>query len=658
MCGIAGLWASDLNQQEISSIVERMANTLTHRGPDDGGIWVDETVGIALGHRRLAILDLSAAGHQPMVSASGRFVLVFNGEIYNHLEMRQQLEARGLAPSWRGHSDTETLLAAFEAWGIEKTLRKTVGMFALALWNRQDRQLTLARDRMGEKPLYYGWSRGAFVFGSELKAIRAYPGFDNPIERRALALYLRYNYIPAPWTIYAHLWKLPAGSWVQFAAEEITAHRQDRGAVMAYWSLREIAKTGLETPFNGSEPEAVEALEALLRQSIKGQMVADVPLGALLSGGIDSSTVVALMQTQSSQPIRTFTIGFYERAYNEAQHAKAIAQHLGTDHTEWYLTPKEALEVIPQLPWLYDEPFADSSQIPTHLVCRLARQQVTVALSGDGGDELFGGYPRYFLVVSLWRRLSSIPLPLRRVVARGIRALSPRTWNLLYRIIEPLLPRRWHQRLVGDKLHKGARLLPLSAPEEIYFQLVSLWPDLTAVVLGTQEPATLLRTPSEWLNCSSIEQRMMYLDALTYLPDDILVKVDRAAMGVSLETRAPLLDHRIVEFAWRLPLSMKIQGGQGKRVLRQVLYRYVPKQLVERPKMGFGVPIEDWLRGELRDWAEELLSEASLKRDGFLHPAPIRQVWQEHLSGQRNWQYRLWPVLMWQAWYRGMSAAC
>lgn len=639
-----------------------MANTLIHRGPDDVGVWVDADAGIALGHRRLAILDLSPAGHQPMVSTSGRYVIAFNGEIYNHLELRKALSklgAGGTAPAWRGHSDTETLLAAFEAWGIEKTLTSCVGMFALALWDRATRTLTLARDRMGEKPLYYGWVRGALVFGSELKALRAYPGFDNVIERRALALFMRHNYVPAPWSIFENIWKLPPGCYVQFAAAELTpgASPSGRGEVKPYWSLREVAEAGLPDPFTGSEAEAVVELERLLLQSIAGQMVADVPLGAFLSGGIDSSTVVALMQAQSSRPVKTFTIGFHEGEYNEAEHAKAVARHLGTDHTELYVTPDEAMAVIPRLPVLYDEPFADSSQILTFLVAQLARRHVTVSLSGDGGDELFGGYNRYFWARRLWRRLAGVPLPMRKLAAQGIRAISPQAWNRVFGLLAPLLPEHSRFRLPGDKLHKAAAIFAAGRPEEIYLRLVSHWEDPASLVLGTEEPVTPMTDPAPSLDGADFEARMMYLDSITYLPDDILVKVDRAAMGVSLETRVPLLDHRIVEFAWRVPLSMKIRDGQSKWLLRQVLYKYVPKELIERPKMGFGVPLDQWLRGPLREWAEDLLSEERLKREGFLDPIPVRQKWQEHLSGRRNWAYYLWDVLMWEAWLESQWAS-
>lgn len=668
MCGLTGFWqARGCLADEASATVRRMADTLVHRGPDDAGVWVDAEAGVALGHRRLAILDLSPAGHQPMVSASGRYVIAFNGEIYNHLELREELSklgAGGTAPAWRGHSDTETLLAACEAWGIEKTLTSCVGMFALALWDRETRTLTLARDRMGEKPLYYGWVCGTLVFGSELKALRAYPGFDNAIERRALALFMRHNYVPAPWSIFENIWKLPPGCYVQFAAAALApgASPTGRGEVKPYWSLREVAEAGLRDPFTGSEPEAVAELERLLQQSIAGQMVADVPLGAFLSGGIDSSTVVALMQAQSSRPVKTFTIGFHEGDYNEAEHAKAVARHLGTDHTELYVTPDEAMAVIPKLPVLYDEPFADSSQIPTFLVAQLARRHVTVSLSGDGGDELFGGYNRYFWTRALWKRLGTAPMPMRRALAAVMVAPSPHTWNLVFALLAPVLPRRLRVKLAGDKVHKLAELVALNSPEAVYRYLVSHWKHpAEELVFGTTEPKTILSNPIDWPGEFSrgerpFEELMMFLDQLTYLPDDILLKVDRAAMGVSLETRVPLLDHRIVEFAWRLPLTMKIREGQSKWLLRQVLYKYVPRELIERPKMGFGVPLDQWLRGPLREWAEDLLSEERLKREGFLNPAPVQKMWAEHLSGKRNWAYHLWDVLMWESWLDSRSS--
>lgn len=673
MCGLAGFLVTPSSfPAEASAHARAMANAIQHRGPDDAGIWMDDAAGIALAHRRLSILDLSPAGHQPMVSASGRHVIAFNGEIYNHLELRGELDSgssmhaphphphpqplspgeRGEKIGWRGHSDTETLLAAFERWGVEATLKKTVGMFALALWDRETRTLTLARDRLGEKPLYYGWQKGVLLFGSELKALRAHPAFGGEIDRDALTLFLRHNYVPAPYSIYRGIRKLPPGSYLQVDGRSLASGSAMAGKAqpVSYWSARAAAEQGVGAPFKGGEREAVDELDRLLRQSIAGQMLADVPLGAFLSGGVDSSTVVALMQAQSSRPVKTFTIGFHEEGYNEAEHAHAVARHLHTEHTEWYVRPEEAQAVIPRLPALYDEPFADSSQIPTFLVSQLARQHVTVSLSGDGGDELFGGYNRYFWAMNIWRRLGWAPRPLRSALAGVLTSCPPAAWNHLFKGFSRLLPARLRYANPGDKLHKLADILAVKSPEEIYLGLVSHWNQPGNVVIDGTEPATILTDNRQWAELPDFEQRMMYLDTVTYLPDDILTKVDRAAMGVSLETRVPLLDHRVLEFAWKLPLSMKIRNGQGKWLLRQLLYRHVPRELIERPKMGFGIPIEHWLRGPLREWAEALLNEPRLNQEGFFRAAPIREKWAEHLNGQRNWSYYLWDVLMFQAW--------
>jgi asparagine synthase (glutamine-hydrolysing) len=576
-----------------------------------------------------------------MVSQSGRYVIAFNGEIYNFQELRTKLEPLG--HRFRGHSDTEVALGAIEQWGLMEALKRFVGMFAFALWDRQDHTLHLARDRLGEKPLYYGWVGDVFVFASELKAIRAYPGWRGEINRNALALYLRHNYIPAPYSIYENAAKLLPGTVLT-----IKANAADKtSAPVPYWSAREGVENGRLLPFTGSHSEAAEELEQLLRDAILQKMVADVPLGAFLSGGVDSSTVVALMQAQSAQPVRTFTIGFHESDYNEAAAAKAVAQHLGTDHTELYVTPSEAMDVIPQLPTSYDEPFADSSQIPTYLVSRLTRRHVTVSLSGDGGDELFGGYNRYFLGRRLWNTIGWIPKSIRQLAGTALASVSPQYWNGTARKFAFLTQRVSNP---GDKAQKLATILGAQNPEAMYHQLVSHWERPETVVLGGRESLTVLTDRGQWAQLSDFTERMMYLDLVTYLPDDILVKVDRASMAVSLEARVPLLDHRVVEFAWRLPLSMKIRNGQGKWLLRQVLYKYVPRDLIERPKMGFGVPIDRWLRGPLREWAETLLAEERLKRDGYLNSQPIRQRWREHLSGKRNWQYHLWDILMFQAW--------
>lgn len=653
MCGFAGFlgWGGPQDMAGEVNLLRQMGNAILHRGPDSGGEWLDPERRIGFGYRRLAILDLSAAGHQPMHSHGGRYVISFNGEIYNHLDLRAELEASGQAPAWRGHADTETLVAGFEAWGIEPTLRRTVGMFALAVWDRERATLTLGRDRMGEKPLYYGWqgqgAEAAFLFGSELKALRVHPAFRSGVDRNALTLFLRHNYIPGPHSIYEGISKLAPGCLLELSLE------QPEPIIRPYWSFREVALEGYRNPFQGSETEAVDALEALLMRAVGQQMVADVPLGAFLSGGVDSSTVVALMQAQSSRPVKTFTIGFHEQGYNEAEHALAVARHLGTEHTELYVTPADALAVIPSLPALYDEPFSDSSQIPTHLVAKLARQHVTVSLSGDAGDELFAGYNRYVFAQRLWQRLDRVPRGLRGLVGRGLQRVSPEGWNRGLARLGGLLPSSLRMANPGDKIHKGAAVLASPDLEALYLGLLSHWKTPAAVVKGSTEPRTILSGLDTGLAGLDGISRMMALDALTYLPDDILVKVDRAAMGVSLESRVPLLDHRVVAFAWSLPLAMKLRQGVPKWPLRQVLYRHVPRHLIERPKMGFGVPIDAWLRGPLREWAEELLSAERLRQDGYFEVAPIRQKWEEHVQGKRNWQYHLWDVLMFQAWLDG-----
>jgi asparagine synthase (glutamine-hydrolysing) len=624
-----------------------MTDAIFHRGPDDAGVWLDESAGIALGHRRLSILDLSSEGHQPMVSACGRYVIAFNGEIYNYRDIRRELDQSSPSVQWRGHSDTEVMLAAFSQWGLETALGKFVGMFAFALWDRGERVLRLARDRVGEKPLYYGWMENVFLFGSELKALRAHPAWHGKIDRDVLALYLRHSYVPAPYTIYRGIHKLMPGTFLSIKAGLPGAEPLTR----PFWSARAVAETGVAEPFQGNEQEAIDTLETLLRQSVQRQMVADVPLGAFLSGGYDSSAIVALMQAQSDRPVKTFTIGFHESGYNEAKHATAVARHLGTDHTELYVTPEEAMAVIPKLPSLYDEPFGDSSQIPTFLVSELARRHVVVSLSGDAGDELFAGYNRYFWGRNLWRRLGWLPASIRQAMAGLLTAVPATSWDGALEKLRPILPAFLRYKTLGDKLHKLAEILALPGPDAMYRSLVSHWKQPTYVVLGAKEPPTTLSEPSLWAELPDFTHRMMYLDLVSYLPDDILVKVDRAAMGVSLETRVPFLDHQVVEFAWRLPLSMKIRDGQGKWILRQLLYRYVPEEIVERPKMGFGVPIDAWLRGPLRDWAEDYLNERHLHEEGYFDPQPIREKWVEHLNGRRNWSYHLWDVLMFQTWF-------
>jgi asparagine synthase (glutamine-hydrolysing) len=650
MCGLIGftrnikVYPSDENE-----VAKKMCAAITHRGPDSEGIWWDESAPLVLGHRRLSVLDLSPAGHQPMLSACERYVIAFNGEIYNHLALREQLVQKGEAPNWRGHSDTETLLACFTAWGLEKTLQASVGMFAIAVWDKQEQVLTLARDRMGEKPLYWGWCEDVLLFGSELKALKVHPAFNAEIDRNALTLLLRHCYIPAPYSIYKGIQKLLPGHWVSVSLGGPVAIAKSAEPV-AYWRMNDAVEQGLANPFSGSAEAAVDALETQLTVSIKEQMLADVPLGAFLSGGVDSSTVVALMQAQSPRPVRTFTIGFDQSGYDEAIHAKALAEHLGTDHTELYVRPEDALAIIPKLPSMYCEPFGDSSQIPTFLVSQMAKQHVTVTLSGDGGDELFGGYNRYMAARKVWGPLQRLPAFTRHAAAGLLRALPPATWDKLFDWARPVLPKRFQLSIPGEKARKLADVLALSDGHAFYRQLTSHWTDPASVVIGASEPQTLLTNAAAWPKTDSLEHAMMAMDAQTYMADDILTKVDRAAMATSLETRVPMLDHRVVELAWQMPLDFKIRDGQGKWLLRQVLYRHVPKELIERPKAGFGIPLDSWLRGPLRDWAEALLDHHRLEREGFFRPQPIRTMWSEHLSGKKNWQYHLWNILMFQAW--------
>ena len=640
MCGIAGFIdvRPDAGADDLRSVVGDMADNIRHRGPDSCGVWVDESVGIALGHRRLAILDLSPTGDQPMLSEDGRYVITFNGEIYNHRTLREELRLLGCR--FRGTSDTEVMLAAFGEWGVAPSLGKFVGMFAFGLWDRSERALYLVRDRMGEKPLYYGWAGSAFLFGSELKALRAHPKWRGEIDRDVLSLYFRHNYVPAPYCIYGGIRKLMPGTMLRVAVDGLMPGSLPPPT--PYWSLRAVAEAGARDPFRGSDGEAIDRVEELLRTAVAGQMIADVPLGVFLSGGIDSSTVVALMQAQSPRPIRTFSIGIHDIVSNEAEFAKAVARHLGTEHTEFYVTPKEVMEGIPRLPSLYDEPFADSSQIPTYLVSQLARRDVTVCLTGDGGDEVFCGYNRHVMLNSIWQKARRVPLPLRKGLASLVRAI-PASWS------EKVL-RRGKPGILTEQLQKFATILAYSDPESMYLHLTDIWNRPTELVLGSREPPTLLSDRGKWPAFVNFMDLLMYLEASTSLPDDMLVKVDRAAMGVSLETRVPYLDHRLLEFSWRLPLHMKLRDGAGKWILRQVLYRHVPRSLVDHPKSGFGIPIDIWLKGPLRDWVEEMLDEGKLLRSGFLDPNPVRERWREHLEGRRKWQPQLWGVLMFQSW--------
>ena len=640
MCGIAGF--IHRRTADLQGAAAAMAGALVHRGPDDVGICIQGDIGLGLAHRRLAIVDVSAAGHQPMRSRSGRYEIVFNGEIYNHVQLRKELALATDPYTWRGHSDTETLLAAIEVWGLQPALRRCVGMFALALWDRQRRMLALARDRLGEKPLYYGRTGEAFLFGSELKALQAHPAFRGEVDRNCIALYLRYCYVPEPYSIFRGILRLRPGSIL-----DVDEHGRF-GEPVEYWSATQIVQEGQSHHFSGDDRTAIDTLDGVLSEAVGYQMLADVPLGAFLSGGIDSSLIVALMQKQSQRKVRTFTIGFTEPAYDESRYASAVARHIGTEHTELIVTPAAARDVIPRLSSIYDEPFADSSQIPTFLVSQLARKHVTVALSGDGGDELFGGYNRYAWAKRVWGAMR-LQRPVRRLTSRAIRALSPQDWSRVFGYARPLLPGRWRATHMGDRLHKFADLIDCSR-SELYRTLVSHWTAPQQVVLGATEPRIPLLDLMENSGDLGFVESMMFWDLMTYLPNDILVKVDRAAMAVSLETRVPLLDHRVVEFAWSLPLHMRVRGGEGKWLLKQLLARYVPPVLTNRPKTGFGIPIDSWLRGPLREWAEDLLDESRLLREGVFDPAPIREKWRAHIEGGRNWAYWLWDILMFQDW--------
>lgn len=639
MCGIAGICGDGGDIRE--DLLWKMAYSLKHRGPDEQDIWCDRAGGIGFAHSRLSILDLSSSGHQPMVSHNGRFRMIYNGEIYNHLLLRRELQEAGSQPRWRGHSDTETLLACFEAWGIEETVKKTVGMFAIAVWDHQDQTLTLVRDRLGEKPLYYGWQGMSFLFGSELKALKVYPDFSPDIDRDALASFMRFGYVPAPQSIYQGVHKLIPGTMVI-----VKGNKPGEIEHQTYWSAGEMARMGLENPFDGSEPEAKEMLRSMLRESVRLQQISDVPLGAFLSGGIDSSLIVALMQEESNHPVRTFTIGFNQASYNEAEDAEVVANHLGTDHTELYVGPDEVLSVIPDLPVLYDEPFAASSQIPIHLVSKLAREHVAVSLSGDAGDELFGGYNRYNWSQSL---LNS-PVLLRRVLKFLLQILTPSQWDRMYGMVQPLLPAFLQIRTPGDKANKLASVLSAESSLELYKRIRSVWTDDQELIINGMDRSDFSAVWDTFSDFDSTQLQMMFLDLITYLPDHILCKLDRAAMGTSLETRVPFLDHRIVEFAWKLPLEMKFQNGQGKWILRQLLNEYLPKELIDRPKMGFTAPIGDWLRGPLKDRMEALVSESRLNEEGYLNPVPVRHKWQEHLDGKHSWQRELWHLFIFQSW--------
>lgn len=640
MCGIAGFLG------RVSSpynVLNDMAQALVHRGPDAQDFWFDEKAAIGLAHARLSILDLSSAGKQPMHSRSGRYVIVFNGEIYNHTALRDELELSG-SRMWNGHSDTETLLEGIETWGLKSTLTRLVGMFSIALWDVEFKTLTLARDRMGEKPLYYGWVADSFVFSSELKSLRSVPNFNNQICRDSLSLYLRYSSIPAPYSIYDDIFKLEPGCFATIKLDERTVERSE------YWSTEAVLKNGLKHPFSGSEYDAVDVLDKLLKDAVNQQMQADVPLGAFLSGGIDSSTIVALMQEQASSKVKTFSIGFDDELYNEAEHARDVAKYLGTEHHDMYVSGRDALKVIPSLPNIYDEPFSDSSQIPTYLVSKIAKQKVTVSLSGDAGDELFGGYSRYKLANNAWNNLNRIPSTVRHTVGKGIALVPENIWRGLFSPIN-LIVRNMTGKPISysDKFLKASALLGCKTRTDFYHKgFISHNLHSDDWVLGASSLPTIFDS-SDFSDRTFIEE-MMALDMIHYLPTDILTKVDRAGMAVSLETRMPFLTPEVVEFSASLPLNYKIRGGVNKWVLREVLYKRVPKELVERPKMGFGVPLSEWLRGPLREWAETLLNEGRLQSEGFFNVTLVRKAWTQHLSGSRNWSNKLWDILVFQAW--------
>jgi asparagine synthase (glutamine-hydrolysing) len=639
MCGIAGFVADAAHRtslDQLRSTANAMGHSLQHRGPDDHGVWIDSDAGVALVHRRLSIVDLSAAGHQPMHSADGRYVIVYNGEVYSHAAIRAEIEATG--HRFRGHSDTEIILESIARVGMRATVDRLIGMFALAVWDRKTRTLMLVRDRLGIKPIYWAKFSGLFMFGSELKALRQHPGWTPRIRPEAVATFLRHNYIPAPETIYEGVYKLEPGRM-------LTLRFDGKVQIEPFWDARQVALGGSRDRLAEDDATLTNRLESLLIDAVRTRMIADVPLGAFLSGGIDSSTVVALMRAANSGPVKTFSIGFEQTGFNEAPHAAAVAKHLGTEHTELTVTSQEALDVIPKLADMFDEPFADSSQIPTYLVSAMTRKYVTVALSGDGGDELFSGYNRYQLTKRFWQALSLIPSPVRTALAGTFTSLRAERWDRLFE----MLPHKMSPPQPGDKIHKLASVLELSSSDELYRRLISHWTP-AQVVPTTPELHGILWDETVRKDFPNLLDRMQFLDLVTYLPDDILTKVDRASMAIALEARVPLLDHRVVELAWRLPHSAKIRGGTTKWLLRQVLYRHVPKQLVERPKMGFAVPLAEWLRGPLRDWAEALLSQRRLSETDFLNRDIIRRYWSEHLSGKRNWQYLLWDVLMFEAW--------
>ena len=650
MCGISGfLLRTAGSEKNLQNIVKAMTEQLHHRGPDGSGVWTHEPTGIALGHRRLAILDLTEAGAQPMTSSCGRFTLTYNGEVYNFRELGQELKSLGYR--FRGHSDTEVVLTAIMHWGIEKTLPKLNGMFAFALWDQHTQSLTIVRDRVGKKPLYYGWNGDAFFFGSELKALRVFPGFDKEIDRNALGLLIQYSWIPSPYSIFRRVRKLLPGSFLTLTSQDTF----DQPTPTMYWSAREVNEYGDQHPYQGSFQDATHDLEHILKEAVLARMVADVDVGALLSGGIDSTTVVALMQAMSPRPVKTFSIGFHEPQFNEAHYALDIARHLNTDHTELYVSAKDSVKLIPELPSIYDEPFADPSQIPTFIVSKLAHQDVKVVLSGDGGDELFVGYKRYTKCLKKWKQLQRFPLVFRQYTAKAMNTLGRVSWNLVDPRQGNCLSSVFPKNSLGKKWEKIAKDWPATNPADLFSRMHARREHASELVIGAEPSSTILRNPESWANVSEPIQAMLFLDFAEYLTDDVLVKVDRASMAVSLEVRCPFLDVRVIDFAWSLPLSMRLNQEGGKRILRDVLGRYLPPKLTERPKMGFGIPLSDWLKTSLRDWAEDLLDEETLFQQGLFEPKAVRRIWNQHQAGWQNHDIMLWSMLMFQAWHKGQT---
>ena len=646
MCGLVGFLdnSHSLSNESLNALSRKMSDTLKNRGPDDAGSWVDQKTGIAMSHRRLAIQDTSLAGHQPMVSKSGRYVIVYNGEIYNYRILRRELKKTGYV--FRSQSDTEVLLAAVEVWGLNIALDKFIGMFAFALWDKDNRELYLVRDRVGEKPLYYGLFGNVILFGSELKALEVHDSFVKSINRDAISLLLRYNYIPAPYSIYDNIYKIKPGTFLAIKVEKQKISTTEH----VYWSFENAVKSGGSDNKIFSYEEAKFGIKDALTESVRSQMIADVPLGAFLSGGIDSSLIVSIMQSLSSNPIKTYTIGFDHSEYNEANDAKLIANYLGTEHTELYVTASQALDVIPKIPNIFDEPFADSSQIPTYLISKLARSDVTVSLSGDGGDELFGGYNRYCKGYSTWKNLSRMPYPINYFFSEIIYSLNPYKWNLLYNYLGKYITNEKRHKNIGDKLYKMADVVKINSPQDMYLSLVSFWDNTEKIVLNSSEPMTIPRDYNNWIGNLDDRENMMFLDTISYLPDDILTKVDRSSMAVSLESRAPFLNHPLIELSQRIPIELKIKEGNGKWILRNILNDFIPTNFIDKPKTGFGVPIAEWLRGPLKEWAESLIDNSRLKHDGYFNAVLVSDMWEKHINKHRNYGHHLWSILMFQAW--------